>query len=98
MADFIVLMHDDATQDECAADWDFWFARLNALGVFQGGSAIGQGQSFRKIGVPGEVAKHIVGFIRVSAPDLEAAHALLHGNPVYEAGGTIEIRALPRSD
>jgi len=34
----------------------------------------------------------------VTADSLEAAKSLLLGNPVFEAGGTIEIRELPRTD
>lgn len=37
------------------------------------------------------------GFIRVRATNLEEVKALLTGNPVYEAGGTVEIRELPRT-
>jgi len=40
---------------------------------------------------------HIGGFIRVMARDLAHARSLLPGNPVYEAGGTVEIRELPRT-
>ncbi|CAN5258316.1 hypothetical protein BH09PSE1_BH09PSE1_25690 [soil metagenome] len=97
MADFILLMHDDATSPERAADWDAWFAILRAKGAFQGGSAIGRGASFRKVGAPGEVSGHLNGFVRVTADSLAEAQALLAGNPVYEAGGTVEIRELPRS-
>ena len=35
------------------------------------------------------------GFIRVRAADIEAARHFLAGNPVYEGGGTVEIRELP---
>jgi hypothetical protein len=31
------------------------------------------------------------------ARDLAHARSLLPGNPVYEAGGTVEIRELPRT-
>ncbi len=43
-------------------------------------------------------ATHISGFIRIEADDLEHATRLLAGIPVYEAGGTVEIRELPRDD
>jgi hypothetical protein len=36
------------------------------------------------------------GYIRVQASDLDAARELVAGNPVYEAGGTIEVRELPK--
>ena len=40
----------------------------------------------------------LAGFVRVSAKDLDEACTLLAGNPVYEAGGTVEIRELPETD
>jgi hypothetical protein len=43
-------------------------------------------------------SNHLNGYIRVAAQNLEAAQALVIGNPVYEAGGTVEIRELPRDD
>jgi hypothetical protein len=64
----------------------------------QGGSAIGPGLCARKGGPPPPVTGHLTGFIRVAAADLEDAWALLSGNPVFEAGGTVEIRELPYTD
>jgi hypothetical protein len=96
MPDFIFFMHHDA-QGEDEDAWGPYFARLRALGAFEGGSAIGKGASFRKIGVEYPATAHLVGFIRVTAEDFAAAKALLDGNPVYEAGGTVEIRELPKT-
>ena len=42
-------------------------------------------------------ANDLSGFIRVRAISLESAKQFLAGNPVYEAGGTVEIRELPRN-
>ena len=49
-----------------------------------------------KLGSSPPIAKQLTGYIRVQAESLADARRLLEGNPVYEAGGTIEIRALPR--
>ena len=92
MADFIFLMHDDAP---AGMDWDPYLSRLREHGVFQGGSAIGNGACERKAGEPPAPTAHITGFIRVTADDMAQARTLLTGNPVYEAGGTVEIRELP---
>jgi hypothetical protein len=35
-----------------------------------------------------------VGYLIVHAADAQAATSFLDGNPVYEAGGTVEIREL----
>lgn len=94
MKDFIFLMHDDAP---AGLDWDPYLTRLREAGVFQGGSSIGDGACVRKTGETPDTTAHISGFVRVSARDFDHAKSLLAGNPVYEAGGTVEIRELPRT-
>jgi hypothetical protein len=96
MPDFILLMHSDMSGPEDLDAWGGYFARLRAAGAFEGGSAIGGGAAYRKSGAPAALSP-VEGFIRVTAPSLAAARALLAGNPVYEAGGTVEIRELPES-
>ncbi len=96
MADFILLMHGDATQPEAAGSWDAYFERLHASGAFEGGSTIGGGLSFRKGEETRADVTPLIGFIRLQLADLAEAEAFLPGNPVYESGGTVEIRALPR--
>lgn len=94
MADYLFLMHDDSIDD---GDWGPYLERLQRAGKFQGGSAIGPGVCVRKPGRPRKLTDHIVGFIRVEAASLGEARALLAGNPVYENGGTVEIRELPKT-
>ena len=96
MPDYILLMHDDSDADDSA--WAPYLQRLQQGGFFQGGSAIGQGVCLRKSGEPAPVTAHLAGFIRVSAGSLDQAKSLLVGNPVLEAGGTVEIRELPSTD
>jgi hypothetical protein len=96
MADYIFLMHNDAAGGEDG--WESYVRRLQQGGYFQGGSAIGGGVCARKSGPPVSVTPHLAGYIRVRADSLEQAKALLIGNPVFEAGGTVEIRELPRTD
>jgi hypothetical protein len=94
MPHFILLMHDDGPGDG-GLDWDPYLMRLREAGVYQGGSAIGDGECVRKSGDAPEPTAHISGFVRVTAKDLAEARQLLAGNPVFEAGGTVEIRELP---
>ena len=94
MTDYIFLMHDDAAGG-AGLDWERYLSRLREAGVFQGGSAIGNGQCERKSGATPAPTAHITGFIRVTALDMAHAQLLLAGNPVFEAGGTVEIRELP---
>jgi hypothetical protein len=96
MPDYIFFMHGDSVADE--PSWEPYLRRLNESGAFEGGSAIGEGVCARKAGTPAPLTAHLVGFIRVSADSLAAARSLLPGNPVFEAGGTVEIRELPRTD
>lgn len=97
MLDFILLMHNDATSALSPDMWPPYLASLQARGIFDGGSAIGGGDTFRKEGVPGDASGNLGGYLRVRAANLTAARAYLTGNPVFESGGTVEIRELPRS-
>jgi hypothetical protein len=96
MPTYIFLMHDDAVADE--PDWEPYLRELQQAGVFEGGSAIGGGVCLRKAGRPQRLTPRLAGYIRVTARDHDDAKALLAGNPVYDAGGTVEIRELPRAD
>ena len=101
MNDYILLMHSDATYHAAADDgdgddWGAYIAMLRASGQFDGGSSIGAGECVQK-NQPGRPARsELTGFIRVRATNLEDARRFLIGNPVYEGGGTVEIRELPK--
>ena len=97
MGDYILLMHDDAIIDDTRA-WEPYLSTLKQAGFFQGGSAIGEGVCARKTGTPRSITAYLTGFVRVNADSLDQAKSLLIGNPLFEAGGTVEIRELPRSD
>ncbi len=94
MNDYLFLMHNDA---RVTGAWEPYLARLRAAGNFEGGSAIGGGICVRKTGEAPALSRQLGGYLRITAASLDDARALLAGNPVYEAGGTIEIRELPRT-
>jgi len=96
MPEYIFLVHDVAVDD--AAGSEAYLTKLQKVGVFRGGSEIGKGIGDRKSGSTPPISNHLTGFISVAADRLEDAQGLLAGNPVFEAGGTVEIRELPRSD
>ena len=101
MKDFILFMYDDATDPVAAnegARWERYFSSLRASGQFDGGSSIGLGTRFRKNCPDQESGMGMNGFIRLRAEDLAHAKVFLAGNPIYEAGGTVEIRELPRDE
>jgi hypothetical protein len=96
MNEYLLLMHDGAPAPDPAHTWPAYFALLGAAGAFEGGSAIGGGVCVSKAGTSPDISGQLAGYVRIRAESLEAARALLAGNPVYEAGGTVEIRELPR--
>ncbi len=90
-------MHDDAGTDEKEAGEDAWshyIELLQAKGVFQGGSSLGSGACKNKSGTTKNITSCLVGYIRIHADSQSHAEELLRGNPVFEAGGTVEIREL----
>jgi hypothetical protein len=95
MNDYIFLMHDDASNIR-SGDWEPYLAKLQQAGQFDGGSAIGDGACCNKLRAAPDITAHLSGYIRTHAESLDDAKRLLEGNPVYEAGGTVEIRELPR--
>ena len=93
--DYIFLMYQ--APEPTTADWSTYFARLRSTGQFAGGSSIGDGLTVSKSGTSEAISKQLVGYIRVTADSMQSARALLVGNPVYEAGGMVEIRELPKN-
>jgi hypothetical protein len=98
MKDYILMMHDDALDPAVANNgqlWGSYLAKLRASGHFEGGSAIGNGIKIRR-GQSAQASQlGLSGFIRVRADDIAQAQTLLLGNPVYDAGGSVEILELP---
>ncbi|MEM1380020.1 MAG: hypothetical protein AAGH41_05270 [Pseudomonadota bacterium] len=97
MAAFICFMHGDAQAEVDDATWEAFFADLRAAGGFLGGSAIGDGVCLGQRDPLPEVTRSLVGYLRIEARDLSDAKKLMAKNPVLVAGGTVEIRALPRT-
>ena len=96
LRDFILLMHNDAVAQPTPEMWSAYFSFLRERRAFEGGSSIGAGETFRKQETPACPSDHLAGYIRVQANDMSEARELLTGNPVFECGGTVEIRELPR--
>ena len=97
MAEYILLMHDDVAGVRDSA-WEPYLKSLQESGSFEGGSAIGDGMCVRKHGTVPPITAHLVGYIRVNADSIDHARSLLIGNPHFEAGGTVEIRLMPRTN
>jgi hypothetical protein len=51
----------------------------------------------RKGAAAADITRHLAGYIRVVASSIDEVKSFLAGNPHFEAGGTVEIRELPRT-
>ncbi len=98
MKDYILFMRSDRPAEGSDAGWDLYLQGLRRSGRFDGGSSIGAGRCVSRSGAEQPGLSPVSGYLRVRAESLDDAVALLQGNPVYEAGGTIEVRELPRDD
>ncbi len=96
MKEYILLMHNDTTSPESEVAWEQYLKKLRSTGQFEGGSSIGPGECLAKLRHARDITSHLSGFMRVHAETLEEAKKLVEGNPVFEAGGTVEIRELLR--
>ena len=97
MNDYILLMHAlPPGSAQPTGDWASYLHRLRNTGRFNGGSSIGAGVCVSSRGITPTLSTSLTGYIRVSADSIKDACALLEGNPVIEAGGTVEVRELPR--
>ena len=99
MNHYILFMHNDVPSERRrpANEWETYFSQLRELGAFQGGSAIGDGLCVSKSSQSVDITRQLSGYIRIRAASLEAARQMVVGNPVYEAGGTVEVRELPKT-
>ena len=96
MPDYLMLMHSDPLRSARDSDWEAYIQSLVKSGTFRGGSAIGPGVCRRKSGAAPAATAQIGGYIRLETDSLADVEALLAGNPVYENGGTVELRELPK--
>ena len=85
MPDYVMLMKGTAE----SGDWDTYIEKLVESGLFRGGSSLGKGIAVSKRVADG--ACETTGYMRFSADSIEDVKELLEGNPVYQAGGCIEI-------
>ena len=97
MPDYLMLMHNDPIRSASLRDWEIYVEALVRTGKFRRGSAIDSGVCRRKSGASPPITARIGSYIRVEADSLAEVEALLPGNPVYENGGTVEIRELAKT-
>ena len=85
-----MLMKGGGRSDE--GDWDGYIQTLRQRPEFRGGSSLGNGVSVSKRGTSEPCV--VTGFMRFEADSIAAVRELVSGNPLYEAGGDIEILEL----
>ena len=85
MPEYVMLMKGSAGSE----DWDDYIEKLVSSGKFTGGSSLGNGVSVAKGKVDGRC--EVTGYMRFSAESIEEVQELITGNPLYEAGGSIEL-------
>ncbi len=85
MPNFVMVMMGSAAE----GDWGAYIDRLIASGKFLGGSSLGNGVSVTKGGDDPKCT--VTGYMRFSAQSLEEVRRLVEGNPLYEAGGRVEL-------
>ena len=98
MRDFILIMHNDAEPKNDVADatWASYFENLKKQGAFVAGVEIGEGLCMVKMKPAPPPMSDWGRYIRIQARSMRDAAQLVEGNPVFEAGGTVEVRALTR--
>jgi len=85
MAEFMMLMKGSGE----AEDWANYIDKLVMSGTFRGGSELSNGSNACKNDKPSNCT--VTGFMRFEADDKQQIMDLLPGNPVYEAGGEVEV-------
>jgi hypothetical protein len=90
MRRYMLLMYDTGGVED-PGGWDSYLEGLRESGRFEGGSSIGATAAHRKNADPTPQGAPLVGYLIVHADTIEAARSFLENNPVFEAGGTVEI-------
>ncbi len=91
MAQFIMLMKGSGK----AEDWAGYIEQLIKTGKFRGGSELSNGTCQRKGGNP--ACCTVTGYMHFEADSTDDIIKLLPGNPVYEAGGSVEVLEIVQS-
>lgn len=91
MQRFLFLMNSDTESPEQRELWTSYVNGLIEGNHLLGGSSLANGVIVRKPKLEGVPSANHVGYLLIEATNIEEAKTLLLGNPVYEAGGSVEI-------
>lgn len=92
LSEFVMIMKGRNLGTNASAGWESYIEILIGTGKFRGGSAFGNG---RCLSLGSSVAECLAtGFMRFEADSIEEIETLVEENPVYKAGGEVEIHEL----
>lgn len=90
MAQYILLIHNNAQTRSSAEEWDAFFRAGQASGMFVGGSGLEDERVIVGDAGAGPSA-NIVGYMRFDADDRQALLELLQRHPIVVHGGSVEL-------
>ncbi len=95
MMQYITFMHANTEVQGSEEEWNAFFARAQASGLFSGGSAMGKRWT---VGKPADtLSDGLAGYMRFDAENIEDLLELLAAHPIIRGGGTIEFCEMPKS-
>ena len=92
MAEYIMLMRGVDASRTTDVQWRTYINKLIETGKFRGGSAFGNGRCLSQNSTEYKCINS--GFMRFEANTIEEIEALVADNPVYQAGGEVELHEL----
>ena len=95
MMQYITFMHANTEVQGSEEEWNEFFARAQASGLFSGGSAMGKRWTVGK--TADTRSDSLAGYMRFDAENIEDLLELLEAHPIIRGGGTIEICEMPKS-
>jgi len=96
MAQYLLLIQNNAKSQSTPAEWDAFFAAARASGMFEGGSALGD-RAMIGDAASAKSTRHIGGYMRFDTDDKARLLELLQRHPVVVHGGSVELCEMPRT-
>lgn len=92
MSEFVMIMKGRDLEGDPSIGWDIYIDNLMKTGKFRGGSAFGNGRCLSATSSVAECSA--TGYMRFEADSIEEIESLVVDNPVFIAGGAVEIHEL----
>jgi len=92
---YIAFVYKNTREPTTAEEWQDFFARARAAGIFRGGGAIGITYRLGDPEIP-DLSDDISGFMRFETEALGELTELLDSHPVVRKGGSIALCEVPK--